>query len=169
MQQKCYIDINNPLWINHGIFYLSLYVTNFNDLSQYMKERNIPENAQQTTTQAGDKRVLKRLLKAMLWIAGIWLALLIILQVALSPAVLTKVVDKLAPQYIDGDLSFSKIKISMFRYFPNVGITWKMVRSHIRPTAMTPWSLKERRADSFITDAEKQRIHWLPSGISLWV
>ena len=88
-----------------------------------MKEGNIPENTQQTTTQAGDKRVLKRLLKAMLWIAGIWLALLIILQVALSPAVLTKVVDKLAPQYIDGDLSFSRIKISMFRYFPNVGIT----------------------------------------------
>ena len=88
-----------------------------------MKEGNIPENTQQTTTQAGDKRVLKRLLKAMLWIGGIWLALLIILQVALSPAVLTKVVDKLAPQYIDGDLSFSRIKISMFRYFPNVGIT----------------------------------------------
>ena len=88
-----------------------------------MKEGNIPENTQQTTTQAGNKRVLKRILKAMLWIGGIWLALLIILQVALSPAVLTKVVDKLAPQYIDGDLSFSRIKISMFRYFPNVGIT----------------------------------------------
>lgn len=88
-----------------------------------MKEENIPENTQQTTIQAGNKRVLKRILKAMLWIGGIWLALLIILQVALSPAVLTKVVDKLAPQYIDGDLSFSRIKISMFRYFPNVGIT----------------------------------------------
>lgn len=88
-----------------------------------MKEENIPENTQQTTIQAGNKRVLKRVLKAMLWIGGIWLALLIILQVALSPAVLTKVVDKLAPQYIDGDLSFSRIKISMFRYFPNVGIT----------------------------------------------
>lgn len=88
-----------------------------------MKEGNIPENTQQTTIQAGNKRVLKRVLKAMLWIGGIWLALLIILQVALSPAVLTKVVDKLAPQYIDGDLSFSRIKISMFRYFPNVGIT----------------------------------------------
>lgn len=88
-----------------------------------MKEENIPENTQQTTIQAENKRVLKRVLKAMLWIGGIWLALLIILQVALSPAVLTKVVDKLAPQYIDGDLSFSRIKISMFRYFPNVGIT----------------------------------------------
>ena len=88
-----------------------------------MKEENIPDNTQQTTIQAENKRVLKRILKAMLWIGGIWLALLIILQVALSPAVLTKVVDKLAPQYIDGDLSFSRIKISMFRYFPNVGIT----------------------------------------------
>lgn len=87
-----------------------------------MKEGKTAENTQETATQTGGKRILKRLLKALLWIAGIWLALLMILQVALSPAVLSKVVDKLAPQYIDGDLSFSKIRISMFRYFPNVGI-----------------------------------------------
>ncbi|MBR5300850.1 MAG: hypothetical protein IKU36_11500 [Bacteroidales bacterium] len=87
-----------------------------------MKEEQASANTQKATVQTGGKRLLKRGLKALLWIGGIWLALLIILQMALSPAVLSKVVDKLAPQYIDGDLSFSKIKISMFRHFPNVGI-----------------------------------------------
>lgn len=88
-----------------------------------MNKGKTPEDIQETGTHSGGKKALRRGLKPLLWIAGIWLALLIILQAALSPAVLSKVVDKLAPQYIDGDLSFSRIKISMFRYFPNVGIT----------------------------------------------
>lgn len=76
-----------------------------------------------TAAQHGRKGILKRIFKILLWIAGIWAALLLILQIALSPAVLTKVVDKFAAGYIDGDLSFSKVKVSMFRHFPNVGIS----------------------------------------------
>lgn len=76
-----------------------------------------------TASQHGRKRILKRIFKFLLWAAGIWAALLVILQIALSPAVLTKVVDKFAAGYIDGDLSFSKVKVSMFRHFPNVGIS----------------------------------------------
>ena len=87
-----------------------------------MKEENGTANTLETMPQAPGKRILKRLFKVVLWIAGIWLALLLLLQAALSPAVLAKVVDRIAPEYIDGDLSFRKIKVSMFRHFPNVGI-----------------------------------------------
>lgn len=80
------------------------------------------EKAPEITPHATGKRILKRVLKALLWFAAAWLILLLLLQVALSPAVLAKVANKIAPEYIDGDLTFSKIRISMFRHFPNVGI-----------------------------------------------
>ena len=59
----------------------------------------------------------------MLWIAGIWIAVLVILQIALSPSVLTRIVDRYAAEYIDGSLSFGKVRLSVFRHFPNIGIT----------------------------------------------
>lgn len=64
-----------------------------------------------------------RFLKALLWIIGVWAAVLIVLQICLSPSVLGRIVHRYADEYIDGDLSFSKVKLSLFRHFPNVGIT----------------------------------------------
>ncbi len=68
------------------------------------------------------KNTLKRLLKVILWIAGIWAALLIIMQTVLSSAVLGRIVDKVADEYIDGDLQFRTVKVNMFRRFPNVAL-----------------------------------------------
>ena len=62
----------------------------------------------------------KILLKAALWFIGIWAALLIILQVTLSEKVLTKLVNKYAAEYIDGDISFGSAEVSMFKRFPRV-------------------------------------------------
>lgn len=59
----------------------------------------------------------------MAWIAGIWAAVLIIIQVVLSPAVLTKIVNRYAPEFIDGDIEFGKAQVSMFRRFPNISLT----------------------------------------------
>ncbi len=64
-----------------------------------------------------------KILKVLLWIAGIWLAILLALQVLVSPKVLSGIVDKFAAEYIDGDLSFNKVRLRMFRHFPNVGIS----------------------------------------------
>lgn len=69
------------------------------------------------------RKPLKTMLKVMLWIAGIWLAVLSILQITLSTSVLTKVVNRYAAEYVDGDLSFGKIRLSVFRHFPNIGIS----------------------------------------------
>ena len=74
--------------------------------------------------QGGIKRnIIRRIGKILLWVAGIWAALLIIPQIVLSPAVLKKAAGWFAAEYIDGDLTFSDIRINMFRHFPNIGIS----------------------------------------------
>ena len=65
----------------------------------------------------------KILLKAALWIIGIWAVLLVVLQLTLSEKVLTKLVNKYAAEYIDGDISFGGAKVSMFKKFPRVCIS----------------------------------------------
>ena len=66
---------------------------------------------------------MKKVLKVMLWIAGIWIAVLSVLQIILSPSVLTGIVDTYVKEYIDGNLSFGTIRLSVFRHFPNIGIS----------------------------------------------
>ncbi len=63
---------------------------------------------------------LKTAGKVLAWTAGVWIALLAIVQITLSPAVLTRIVDRYTNEYIDADLSFESIGISMFSSFPNV-------------------------------------------------
>ncbi len=69
--------------------------------------------------------VLRVILRIILWAAGIWAILLLIMQVALSPSVLSRVIDKFADEYIDGELKFEKVNVNMFRHFPNLGIMMK--------------------------------------------
>lgn len=64
-------------------------------------------------------------LKIILWIMGIWLALLIILQIVLTTPVLTKIVNSFAAEYIDGDVRFGKVSISMFSKFPRAELTFE--------------------------------------------
>ena len=63
------------------------------------------------------------MLKPILWFVGIWAVLLIVMEVTLSQSVLTGLVNKYATEYIDGDLRFGKVSISMFRRFPNVSVS----------------------------------------------
>ncbi len=77
--------------------------------------------------QPRGKTVAGRIGRAFLWIAGIWLALLLLLQITLSPAILGKIVDKFASEYIDGDLKFDRIGVDMFRHFPYVGVRMENV------------------------------------------
>ena len=67
-----------------------------------------------------NKKWWKTALKAALWFIGIWAALLVILQVSLSEKVLTKLANKYAAEYIDGDISFGSASVSMFKRFPRV-------------------------------------------------
>ena len=89
------------------------------------KRVNMKEDINKETEPSQDKktRPSTKILKVLLWIAGIWLAILLALQVLVSPKVLSGIVDRFAAEYIDGDLSFSKVRLRMFRHFPNVGIS----------------------------------------------
>ena len=62
----------------------------------------------------------KRVLKTAAAVALLWAALLIALQIALSPAVLTGIVEKFAAEYIEADIDFESISLSMFRNFPDI-------------------------------------------------
>ena len=65
-------------------------------------------------------KICKVCAKVILWFAGIWIALFGILELALSPSVMTRLVNKYANEFVDGEIKFSKASISMFRRFPNV-------------------------------------------------
>ena len=65
----------------------------------------------------------KSLLKFILWFVAIWAILLATLQLTLSERVLTRIVNKYAAEYIDGELSFGSASVSMFKHFPRVFIT----------------------------------------------
>ncbi len=76
----------------------------------------------ETAPLTAGKTIFRRIAKVLLWVAGIWIVLLLILQTALSPSVLSKIVNRFTAEYIDGDLQFERIRVNMFRHFPYVGI-----------------------------------------------
>ncbi|MBR5660910.1 MAG: hypothetical protein IKW99_05110 [Bacteroidales bacterium] len=63
-------------------------------------------------------------LKIILWsILGLAVALAVAVQVVLSPKVLTRLANKYAAEYVDGEVRFSNIKASVFKSFPNLNVT----------------------------------------------
>lgn len=62
--------------------------------------------------------------KAFAWIAGIWAALIIIVQIVLSPSVLTGIVNKYADGYVDGNITFGSASASMFSHFPSLTLSF---------------------------------------------
>ena len=62
----------------------------------------------------------KTLLKVAFWLITIWAALLVTIQIALSEKVLTKIVNRYAAEYIEGEVSFGSASVSVFKTFPRV-------------------------------------------------
>lgn len=70
------------------------------------------------------KKGARRWLRPALWtVFGVWAVIIIVLQIALNSKVLTRVVNDLAKEYVDGDVTFTGIKASMFKSFPNLNVT----------------------------------------------
>ena len=69
------------------------------------------------------KKKMKTVWKVLLCLVGVWALLLVAVQVALSPRVLTRLADRLAAEYVDADVDFGEVRLSVFRSFPylNVG------------------------------------------------
>ena len=66
------------------------------------------------------KRILSIIGKVFIGLIGSWLAILIILELSLSSAVVSKVIKKVSVEYIDGTLDFSKARVSLFKRFPSL-------------------------------------------------
>ena len=65
----------------------------------------------------------RTILKIVAWVAGIWLGLMVVIQLVLSSSILTGLINKYGDQFIDGDISFGKAQVSLFRRFPKVTMT----------------------------------------------
>lgn len=66
----------------------------------------------------------RRWWKPVLWtLLGIWAIVIIALQIILNSSVLTRIVSDVANEYVEGDVTFSGIKASMFKSFPNLNVT----------------------------------------------
>ena len=65
----------------------------------------------------------RKILKAAAWVAGIWMVLILAVQMVLSSSVLTGLINKYGDQFIDGDISFGKAQVSLLRRFPKVTMT----------------------------------------------
>ena len=65
----------------------------------------------------------RTILKIAAWVAGIWLGLMVVIQLVLSSSILTGLINKYGDQFIDGDINFGKAQVSLFRRFPKVTMT----------------------------------------------
>ena len=70
-----------------------------------------------------DRKWWKTLLKVILWFVGIWTVLLLTIRITLSEKVLTKIVNRYAAEYIEGEVSFGSASVSVFKYFPRIFLT----------------------------------------------
>jgi hypothetical protein len=78
------------------------------------------EGKVQSKSPRKGRRIARGILIGLL---SLWALVVIVLQAVLTPAVLTRVVNHFADEYVDGAVSFSGIKASMFKSFPNLNVT----------------------------------------------
>ena len=60
----------------------------------------------------------------LLGIIGLWAVILIILQIVLTPGVLTNLANNFAAGMVDGNVTFGKVRASVFRHFPYLDVTF---------------------------------------------
>lgn len=66
---------------------------------------------------------LKKGLIIGLWVfLGLWAVVIVAMQVVLNSGFLTKNINRIASEYVDGSISFGRVSASMFRSFPNLNL-----------------------------------------------
>ena len=60
----------------------------------------------------------------LLGVIGLWAVILIILQIVLTPGVLTNLANNFAAGMVDGNVTFGKVRASIFRHFPYLDVTF---------------------------------------------
>ncbi|MBO5943402.1 MAG: hypothetical protein J6Q63_08960 [Bacteroidales bacterium] len=65
----------------------------------------------------------RTIFKIAAWVTGIFVVLILAIQLVLSSSVLTGLINKYGDQFIDGDISFGKAQVSLLKRFPKVTMT----------------------------------------------
>ena len=65
-------------------------------------------------------KIFKWTKKTVLWILGLWLGLLLLVQILLLSPILTPVVNSLASDYLDANVSIGSASGSVFSHFPKI-------------------------------------------------
>lgn len=84
------------------------------------KDSNMTQKTASPARERGRFRWLKITLGA---VAGLWLAVMAVLQIVMSPSVMKNIVEKVAAEYVDADVRVNDIRAHMFRSFPNIVLT----------------------------------------------
>ena len=66
------------------------------------------------------RNILARIIS---WSLGVWVAVILVLEVLLSTPLLTTSVNRIAARYIDGEISFGRVSASMLKNFPSMTLT----------------------------------------------
>jgi hypothetical protein len=82
------------------------------------------------------KKIFTIIGKALLGIIGAWIALLLLLEAYLSPTVMSKIVRKVAEEYVDGSLDFTTARASIFKRFP----LWQNFLPQRKSTCRSCWT-----------------------------
>ena len=70
------------------------------------------------------RRAWKITRNILLGVIGLWAVILIILQIVLTPGVLTNLANNFAAGMVDGNVTFGKVRASVFRHFPYLDVTF---------------------------------------------
>ncbi len=65
----------------------------------------------------------RAVLGCVLGVVGLIVVVVVVLQVVLSPSMLTKIVNNVAENYVDGEVRFGRVSVSMLRHFPNLSVS----------------------------------------------
>lgn len=67
--------------------------------------------------------ILKTTAKVLISVIGIWAVMIVALEIAFSSSLTTRLVNKIASEYIDGEVGFGKASCSFFKNFPSPTIS----------------------------------------------
>lgn len=69
------------------------------------------------------KAAVRAIVRISMILVCLWLVVLIAIQIVLSPKMVDRLIDKYASEYIDGQIHIGRASMSVFRHFPNIGMT----------------------------------------------
>ena len=78
-------------------------------------------------------------LKVIVWCLVICAGLLAAVQIVLSPSTVNRIIDKYAHEYVDGEINIDKVRLSLIRSFPDIGLAVEgfSITGHDRDTLVS--------------------------------